>query len=87
MLLVSRPAMFSSGKESVPILPKDFPAVCSRRAGSCDAPSQKSAGDAFVASWTSSFPDGVKNATRASLLPFGDEASPPLAPGNFGVRV
>jgi hypothetical protein len=29
----------------------------------------------------------VKNATRASLLPFGDEASPLLAPGNFGIRV
>jgi hypothetical protein len=56
-------------------------------AGGCGAPSRKSAGDALVASWISGFPDGVKNATRAPLPPFGDEASPLLAPGNFGVRI
>jgi hypothetical protein len=30
----------------------------------CYAPSQKSAGDALVASWISGFPDEVKNVTR-----------------------
>jgi len=28
--------------------------------GSCDAPSQKGAGDALVARWFSGFPEGVK---------------------------
>jgi hypothetical protein len=54
---------------------------------SCDALSQKGAGDALVASCGSDYPAAGKNATGASLSPCGDEASPLLSAGRFGVRV
>ena len=52
-----------------------------------DASSQKGAGDALVASRGSDYPAAGKNATGASLSPCGDEASPLLSAGRFGIRV
>jgi hypothetical protein len=54
---------------------------------SCDASSQKGAGDALVASCGSDYSAAGKNATGASLSPCGDEASPLLSAGRFGIRV
>jgi hypothetical protein len=57
-----------------------------RPARSCDAPSQKNAGDALVASWLGGFSGVWKKCNEASLPPFGDAASSLLATGNFRVR-
>jgi hypothetical protein len=59
----------------------------SRPERSCDASSQKGAGDALVASCGSDYAAAGKNATGASLSPCGDEASPLLSAGRFGIRV
>ena len=52
---------------------------------SCDTSSQKSAGDAFVASYGSEDANAGEKATEASLSPCGDEASPPFSAGRCGV--
>ncbi len=62
------------------------PEFRNRPVGSCDAPSQKVAGDALVASGGSDYATASENATGASLPP-GDEASPPLSAGHSSVRV
>ena len=55
--------------------PEPYP--CSRRKGGCDAPSHECGGDASVAAPPAIHDSvGLNPATRASLSPHGDEASP-----------